>query len=246
MKAQAWYHIDNDVTIGPTTLEDISSQIRIVGGQSRLVWTKGMPDWTEASSVAAFSQLFQSVSPRVSSETHDRTKSNEPSAAPTLVQRLRRELTEYFVISAYLYVCFGSLIFYKAAILRGHGIEFTSLFGLAIVKALVLGKFVLIMQALKIGENQNRADSLLAGILKTSFLFVVLLITLSVIEEMIVGYFHGKVGRAVLSEIAGGTLTEAFAVGILMLLILIPYFALRGISLRLGDGNLWRLFTDRG
>jgi hypothetical protein len=86
---------------------------------------------------------------------------------------------------------------------------------------------------------------LLAGILKTSFLFVVFLIALSVIEEMIVGYFHGKAGREVLSEMAGGTLTEAFAVGILMLLILIPYFAFRAVAFRLGDGAFWKLFTER-
>jgi hypothetical protein len=244
MKA-AWYHVDNDETVGPNTVEDISEQIRLAGGRSRLVWTEGMSDWTDASAVPAFSQLFQSVSSRFSPESYDRTESNIPSAALTLPQRLRHELTEYLVISAYLYVCFGSVIFYKAAILRGHGIEFTSLFGLALVKALVLAKFILILQALRIGEPRNHADALLAGILKTSFLFVVFLIALSVIEEMIVGYFHGKAGRDVLSEMAGGTLTEAFAVGLLMLLILIPYFAFRGVALRLGDGALWKLFTDR-
>jgi hypothetical protein len=67
-----------------------------------------------------------------------------------------------------------------------------------------------------------------------------------VIEEIIVDYFYGKVAREVLSKMAGGTLTEAFAVGVLMLLILIPYFALRGAALRLGDGALWNLFTERG
>jgi hypothetical protein len=242
MKA-AWYHVDNDETVGPNTVEDISEQIRLAGGRSRLVWTEGMSDWRDASAVPAFSQLFQSISSRFSPERYDRT--DIPSAALTLPQRLRHELTEYLVISAYLYVCFGSVIFYKAAILRGHGIEFTSLFGLALVKALVLGKFILILQALRIGEPRNRADALLAGILKTSFLFVVFLIALSVIEEMIVGYFHGKAGREVLSEMAGGTLTEAFAVGLLMLLILIPYFAFRSVAFRLGDGALWKLFTER-
>jgi GYF domain 2 len=246
MKGATWYYVDNDVTVGPTTLEDISRQIRLAGGQSRFVWTEGMSDWTDASMVPAFSQLFQSQSLRVSSETYDRTEPDEPSTALTLSQWLRHELTEYLLISAYLYVCFGSVIFYKAAILRGHGIEFTSLFGVALVKALVLGKFILVMQALRIGERGNRADALLTGILKTSVLFVVLLVALSVIEEIIVGYFHGKASREALSEIAGGTLTEAFAVGALMLLILIPYFAFRGVALHLGDGVLWKLFTERG
>jgi hypothetical protein len=57
----------------------------------------------------------------------------------TLAQRARHELIEYFVIAAYLYVCFGVLIFYKATILRGHGVEFEA-FGIALVKALILGQ----------------------------------------------------------------------------------------------------------
>jgi hypothetical protein len=199
----------------------------------------------DATAVPAFSQLFQSTSARLSPKNGNQKVPNEPSVALTLSQGLRHELTEYLLIAAYLYVCFGSVIFYKAAILRGHGIEYTSLFGLALVKALVLGKFILVLQALGIGEPRNRADALLTGILKTSFLFVIFLIALSVIEEMIVGYFHGKAGEAVLSEMAGGTLTEAFAVGILMLLILMPYFAFRGVAFRLGDGALWNLLTER-
>jgi hypothetical protein len=245
MKAATWYYLDNDVTVGPATSEDISRQIRLAGGQSRFVWTQGMADWTDASAVPAFSHLFQSVSPRVSRDTYDRKKTDKPSTVLTLSQRLRHELTEYLVISGYLYVCFGSVIFYKAAILRGHGIEFTSLFGVALVKALILGKFIIVMQALRIGEHGNRSDALLTGILKTSVLFVVLLVALSVIEELIVGYFHGKASRAVLSEMAGGTLPEAFAVGVLMLLILIPYFAFRSVALHLGDGALWKLLTKR-
>jgi hypothetical protein len=244
MKA-AWYHVDNDETIGPNTAEDIIEQIKLAGGRSRLVWTEGMSDWTDAKAVHAFSQVIQPVTPRLSPEINDRTESIKPFAARTLSQRLRHELTEYLIISGYLYVCFGSVIFYKAAILRGEGIEFTSLFGLALVKALVLGKFILVLQAFGIDERGSRADALLTGILKTSFLFVVFLIALSVIEEITVGYFHGKAGRAVLREMAGGTLTEAFAVGALMLLILIPYFALRGAASRLGDGALWKLFTER-
>ncbi len=42
---------------------------------------------------------------------------------------------------------------------------------------------------------------------------------------------------------AGGTLPQAFAVSILMLLILIPYFTFRGVADRLGGGVLWKLLT---
>ena len=120
---------------------------------------------------------------------------------------------------------------------------------IAIVKALVLGKFILVLHALKIGERQGErqegASVLLADIFKKSVLFVVVLIALTVVEEIIVGYFHGRTSQEVLGEMAGGTLPQAFAVSILMLLILIPYFTFRGVADRLGEGALWKLLTER-
>jgi hypothetical protein len=137
------------------------------------------------------------------------------------------------------------LIFYKSAILRNDGIEFAA-FGLALVKALILGKFILVLQAVGVGERGDRSGILLIDILKTSFLFLLLLVSLNAIEEVALGLFHGRATREVLGEMAGGTLPEAFAVCILLLLVLIPYFSLRSLAARLGHGVLWKHFTERG
>jgi hypothetical protein len=246
MKA-GWYYIEDDETVGPTTLEDVARQIRRAG-QSRFVWTEGMTDWTDAKAVPALSQLFLTVTPQSVVTPSGRADLAEPLAPQqaTLSQRLRNELIEYLAISAYLYVCFGSLIFYKATILHSDGIAFAS-FGIAIVKALVLGKFILVLHALKIGERKGGASVLLAEILKKTVLFVVFLMAITVVEEIIVGYFHGRTSQEVFndSEMAGGTLRQAFAVSILMLVILIPYFTFRGVADRLGEGTLWKLLTER-
>jgi GYF domain 2 len=173
MKAE-WYYVEDDETVGPTTLDDLSNRIRRAG-QSRLVWARGMTEWTDAKAVPALSRLFRTVTPQASAATSDRADLAEASKQATLSQRLRRELIEYLIISAYLYFCFGSLIFYKATILQGDGIEF-AVFGIAIVKALVLGKFILVLHALKIGERRGGAGVLVADILKKSVLFVMFLI----------------------------------------------------------------------
>ena len=238
MKAK-WYYVENDQTVGPTTLEDLAGRIKRAG-QSHLVWTEGMAEWTDAKAVPALSRLFPS-----SAATFDPVDLAEPPASTaTLTQRLRHELIEYLIISTYLYICFGSILFYKATILQSSGIAFATL-GIAGVKALVLGKFVLVLHALKVGEGKRGAGVLLADILKKSVLFVIFLIALTVVEEIIVGYFHGRTSQEVFSEMAGGTLPQAFAVALLMLLILIPYFTFRGITDRLGEGVLWKLLTQR-
>lgn len=240
-----WYYVEDGETVGPTTLEDIARRIKHAG-HSRLVWKEGMAEWTDARAVPELSQLFRSARPQPSAATSEPAFPAEASAPKkaTLSRRLQHELTEYLTISAYLYVCFGSLIFYKATILRSDGIEFAA-FGIAIVKALVCGKFILLLHALRIGERIGGVGVLIVDILKNSVLFAIFLIALTVIEEMIVGYLHGRTGAEVLSELAGGTLAQAFAVSMLMLLTLIPYFAFRGVADHLGEGVLWKLLTER-
>jgi GYF domain 2 len=243
MKAN-WYYIEDDETVGPTTLEDLARRIRHTG-RSRLVWTEGMAEWMDAKAVPALSQLLRTVS-RPSASPLDRPNLAAPSSEKqaSLLRRLRHELSEYLIISAYLYVCFGSLTFYKAAVLHNEGIEFAP-FGFAIAKALILGKFVLILHALKIGEQGGGTSVLFVDILKKSVLFLAFLIVLTVVEEIIVGYFHGRTIMEALSELGGGTLQQALASSLLMLIILIPYFTFRVVAVRLGEGVLWKLLTER-
>ena len=236
-----WYYVENDETVGPSTLDDVARRIKRLGSTC-LVWKAGMAEWTEAREVPALARFVQSSTPQAATATFDLAESSDSKQA-SLSQRLRHELIEYAIISAYLYVCFSSIIFYKATILRSDGIVLAT-FGIAIVKALVLGKFILILHALRIGERRGGAGVLFVDILKNSILFVICLIALTVVEEMIVGLFHGQTSQEVLSEMAGGSLLEAFAVSILMLLTLIPYFTFRGVSERLGKGALKKLLTE--
>jgi hypothetical protein len=230
-----WYYIENDETVGPMTLEDLARRIG-QSSKSRLVWTQGMAEWTDAGAVPALSRLFRPGSPNaVQPITQERVP---------LKQRLGHELFEYSMISTYLFVCFGALLFYKAAILRSDGIEFAP-FGIAVIKALVLGKFVLILHALKVGERKGGSAVLLLDIFKKSVVFLIFLGFLAVLEDIIAGFFHGREIRDVISEIGGGTLQQVLATGILLLLILIPYFTFRIVSVRLGDGVLWKLLTER-
>jgi hypothetical protein len=240
-----WYYVENGVTVGPTTLAYLIERCRRAEGEPYFVWTDGMPDWVDAITVPEIAKSLQSISARPMSRARAMRSETATPEKATLAQRASRELIEYLIISAYLFVCFGSLLFYKSAILRVEGVEFTA-FGLALVKALILGKFILVLQAVKIGERSDRPGVLFVDILKTSFLFLVFLVILNAIEEICLGLLHGRAAREVIGEMAGGTLPEAVAVCILLLLVLIPYFSFRGLASRLGDGVLWKHFTERG
>ena len=242
MKAN-WYYIEDDETLGPTTLEDLAGRIRH-SGKSPLVWTQGMADWMDAEAVPALSQLlWPATRPSPTPLLPSNVAEPDVKKRATLRQRLGHELIEYLAISTYLFICFSALLFYKAAILRSDGIEYAPL-GVAIVKALVLGKFVLVLHALKIGERKSGAGVLATDIVKKSVLFLLFLCAMSVAEELIVGFFHGREIRDIAAEIGGGTLPQAIAQSVLLLLILIPYFTFRVVSVRLGEGVLWKLLTE--
>jgi hypothetical protein len=240
-----WFYVENDTAVGPTSLADLAARFRRSSEGPRFVWTKGMSDWADATTTPEISSLFRSVSARSLIASQVPQSENVGPQKVTLAQRARHELIEYFAISAYLFICFSSMLFYKSAILRGEGIEFTVL-GLALLKALILGKFILILQAVKVGERGDQSGILIFAILKSSVLFLIFLVALNAVEELGVGLFHGRAAREVLGEMAGGTLTEALAVCVLLLLVLIPYFLLRGLASRLGEGVLWKHLTQRG
>ena len=164
----------------------------------------------------------------------------EMHAKATLRQRAMHELAEFAILTVYLYVTLGAVILVKASVLRDEGIHYAP-WGIAIVKAAVLAKFMLVGRAMKIGERY--ADRpLIWPILHKAFAFLVLLVVLTIIEEVVVGLFHQQSAAASLGELLGAKLDESIAGIIILLLVLIPYFAMRTLSEALGDGRLVRMF----
>lgn len=160
---------------------------------------------------------------------------------PSAGQRVKHELREFAIIALYLLVCFSALLFYRYAILDEHGLS-TWRFGMAVGKALILGKFILIGQAMHVGARRQ-SHSLARGVISKSLLFLVVLIVLSIIEEIIVSLIHHRPFSEGLAE--RGTPIQLVASSIVMLLILIPYFAYQELDEALGEGKLKHLFRAK-
>lgn len=158
-------------------------------------------------------------------------------------RKLWRGLRQYASIFVYLYVCFGAVLLYKTAVLRGHGVSYAH-FGLAAVKAMILAKFMLVGHELRIDARLDRGR-LIYVIASKALLFLSLLIVLSIAEEAIVGLLHGRTILDSVAEIGGGTLPEILATSLLLLLILIPYSAFRELSEALGGDRLRQILLER-
>lgn len=164
----------------------------------------------------------------------------ETTAKATPRQRAVHELKELAIVAVYLYVTFGAVIVMKTAVLHDQGISFAP-WGIAAVKSLLLAKFILLGRAMKLGERYTDRP-LIWPTLHKAFAFLVLLVVLVIIEEVIVGLFHHQSVAASLGELFGAKLYETLAGIVILLLVLIPYFAFHVLDEALGEGRLARMF----
>ena len=164
----------------------------------------------------------------------------ETHAKATLRQRAMHELTEFAILTTYLYITLGAVILMKVSVLHDHNIRF-ALWGVAIVKAALLAKFVLVGRAMKIGERYS-SRPLIWPTLHKAFAFLVLLVVLTIVEEVVVGLFNHQTVAASLVELTGAKRDETLAGIVILFMVLIPYFAMRVVSEALGEGRLVRMF----
>jgi hypothetical protein len=168
---------------------------------------------------------------------------SEGSGTARLRQRLAVELREFLVIAVYLYIYFGALIYFKAAILSAHGVDYAP-WGIAFVKALICAKFVLIGRMFHLGDRYKDLP-LIWPTLYQSFAFMVLLVVLNALEEVVAGFIHHRSPADIIAGINGGTLDQIIATSVLGMLIFVPFFAFRSLGELLGERNLVRVFIER-
>jgi hypothetical protein len=165
------------------------------------------------------------------------------SEKPAFRERFKTELREYSILAAYLYVSFTALAALKAAILQAEGIGFAP-WAFAAVKAVVCAKFLLIGRVVGIGDGLARKYPLIISTLYRSLGFLIVLGLLTVLEELVIGYFRGESVVHSLGSMGGGTLRQFIATSVILLLILIPWFAFRALGEVIGDETLVRLYFE--
>jgi hypothetical protein len=240
MMDDQWFVSRRGDVVGPMTQNEVAAMVANAEDEDLLIWADGFSEWRKPEDVAALQRVDATVGGSHAASSHAPSEHRE-----SLAERARHELVAYAIIAAYLYVCFGALILFKASVLSHAGVSYVPL-GLAAIKALVLGKFLLLLHGAKVGERLRRVSRPASAIALQALLFAFLLIVLTVIEELVVGKIHGKSTAEIFSELADGNLMEAAATSLLMVLVLTPYFAMRQINSELGDGVLFKmLLTPR-
>jgi hypothetical protein len=170
--------------------------------------------------------------------------SERASSKPTLREKSVEEFKAFAALSIYLYICLGALVLYKSAILQEAGISFT-IWGIAAIKAMLLAKFMLLGRMLHVGKRY-RDKPLIWPAAYHALMSLVVLLILTTVEELVVGFIHDRTLGDSLSHVVGPTVFQGLAVCLVMFLVLVPYSAFTCLGDVLGERELFRLFfVDR-
>ena len=159
---------------------------------------------------------------------------------PSLHQRAMHEFKELVFIPLYLYVTLGAMIMMKTAVLHDQGVAFTP-WGIAIVKAVVLAKFMMLGEINKIG-GRGTTGPLIWPTLQKAFGLLALLIIMTIIEGSRCRPLPPAINRRLARGALWRRLQETLAGYLIMLVVLIPYGAFRVLGETLGEGRLERMF----
>ena len=168
---------------------------------------------------------------------------NDMNEKPGLKQKLIRELVEYGINVAYLFLFFGVFIIYQRLILAQYHISYEE-YGLTLIKALVLGKVIMIGDMLRLGRRLEHKPLIYPTLYKT-VVFTVWVFLFSILETTVRGLLHGKGFAGGLEELLGGRQYELLAHCLIVFLAFIPFFAFRELERCLGEGRIGELFVGR-
>jgi hypothetical protein len=145
-------------------------------------------------------------------------------------------------IFLYLWVLLGLFAVHKSVVLNEQNLFFHQWF--AVINAFLLAKVMFTAEMFHVADNL-KDKPLIYPIVFKSTAFSILLIGFYIIEEMIMGKWHGKTFSDSIPVIGGGSLEGILVVGIIVFVVLMPFFALREFGRVIGDDKLYELFFVR-
>jgi hypothetical protein len=145
------------------------------------------------------------------------------------------ETRELFGIFIYLWVLLSLFSLHKALVLNEESLIYHQ--GFALINALALAKVVLVAEFFHVGDNFKNRPLIYPTIFKSA-VFAVILLCFHMIEETLLGVLHGKTLSQSIPNTGGGTLQGILMVGIIMFVVLTPFFAFRELGRAIGTEQL--------
>jgi len=158
-----------------------------------------------------------------------------------LTAKLRDELIEYAFNVVYLALVFAAFTQYRRFLLAEYSITYTN-YWVGLIGALILGKVIMIGSVFRLGRWLEDKPLIVPTIYK-ALIFSLFVLVLRVVEYAIKGLLHGDGLAAALVEFfAQKGIDEVLANLLVVLVTLIPFFAVKELGRVLGRERVAALF----
>ena len=152
----------------------------------------------------------------------------------SLKQKALEEAKRMLVITAYLWVLLNVFEVHRVAVLRGQHLPDSYRIGFSLINALIVAKVIMVADALNAGKRKA-GTTMFAAVLFKSGLFAIILLCFNLVEEVLVGLLRGKTLAESVPEIGGGGLEGQLLAGVLIFVVLIPFFAFDELRRAIGE-----------
>lgn len=152
-----------------------------------------------------------------------------------------RRIGHFLVIFAYLWLLLAISALHNAVVLSDW--QLAAQLGAATLKALVLAKFVLIGEHLKLGSRAEHLPLIWVVLIKAA-LFAILLIAFNLLEELIVGRIHAHEAADGEALVLSGA-PAVISLTVMTFIALIPFFGISELTRVLGEDRMRALFFHR-
>jgi len=165
------------------------------------------------------------------------------SAAPKkegILKRIFKEAVEYWIIVLYLAIVFAAFTWYRRLLLAAYGITYTN-YWVAVIKALILGKVIMIGEVLRIGRGLEKKPLIVPTLYKT-LVFTLFLAIFTVLENVFSGLWKGTGFTGNVVAYLGVGSHEFFANSLVVFVTFIPFFGVKELGRVLGQDKIRALF----
>lgn len=159
-----------------------------------------------------------------------------------LKEKVVTETKSLFWIFLYLWLLLGLFALHKSLVLNEPHPFWHQ--GFAVINALVMAKVIFIGQALQVAERLGQKP-LIYPITYKSAVYALMLIGFHLVEEGAIGVWHGSTVGELIAGLSVARLQAILVQGVIIFVVLMPFFALGEIGRDFGENELFRQFFVR-
>jgi hypothetical protein len=237
-----WYALRPEIRSHPLCLADL----KVLAAQQQLrrddfIWHPAWDTWRFAHELPGlFDDAAQIASAAPVAQAHGTTvgtgRSDTRTPTHDLKERARHELRSYVVITVYVWTILSLLRLHETLLADSYHVGLQA-HGLAIVNALIIGKVVLIAEALRVGDRAARRAPAFAILIKSLF-FALAIVLFHATEHIVTELWHGAALNADLFVVDAENARRSLIMAAIMTIALMPYFLIKEIERRTGEADL--------